>query len=214
MLPDPRLPDVTREDVIRIARRDFPHEQIEVVLSQLDRYGDEEWQPERDRIQLAILKLSRGDLSKLGKYVREAQADFREVAWPAEYPIQFEYSWRYSIWRNVPSELLDADWEQYTSWLQSVEHCGGPEVDLIGRSNVENFFREPPIRRRGVRVWAFPIVGAVVVMLSTLAIPANQKPSLAALACYGATLGLVAGMLLWLNDQFAWRKRRRKRNHG
>ena len=56
------VPKVTREDVSRVIRREFPGNKPELILGILDGYGSEEWQPEKARVQLAILKLSHGDV--------------------------------------------------------------------------------------------------------------------------------------------------------
>ncbi len=55
-------PSVSRADVERVVRRDFPKGAALEVLTALDRYGVEEYELERDRVQLAVLKLARGNL--------------------------------------------------------------------------------------------------------------------------------------------------------
>ena len=51
------VPVVTRDDVLRIVRRDFAATKVPVVLVALDGYGN----GEPHRVHLAILKLSDGD---------------------------------------------------------------------------------------------------------------------------------------------------------
>jgi hypothetical protein len=57
-------PTVSRVDVERVVRRDYPPEQFAKVLAGLDAYGSGLLQ-ERDRVQLAALKLAAGSLEDL-----------------------------------------------------------------------------------------------------------------------------------------------------
>jgi hypothetical protein len=54
----------------------------------LERLGVEPYELERERVQLAILKLSEGDIGRLQRYVEVAKADYRDVLAWAEYPEQ------------------------------------------------------------------------------------------------------------------------------
>jgi hypothetical protein len=52
------------------------------VLAALERYGIERHEPERERVQLAIVALSGGDPAKLLELVHNAKTDYRDVlAW-------------------------------------------------------------------------------------------------------------------------------------
>jgi hypothetical protein len=107
-------PSVDRGDVERVVRRDFPAERVAEVLALLDAYTE----LERDRVQLAVLKLAGGDLAKVRQYVACAEADWREVLAPAEYPA-YTKKW-FRIDRLSPDEsqkIIDADWKQYSDWL-------------------------------------------------------------------------------------------------
>jgi hypothetical protein len=53
--PQPH-PTVTRGDVERIVRRDFPADREPEILAMLNEYGTEDWHREPDRVHLAILK--------------------------------------------------------------------------------------------------------------------------------------------------------------
>ena len=75
----------TREDVLTAARRWFPNEDIATVESVLDIYGTETYERERERVQIAILKLSEGDVDKLLHFVQAAKQDYRDVLYWAEY---------------------------------------------------------------------------------------------------------------------------------
>ena len=116
---DQPVPDVTFNDVERIVRRDFPSEQFDTVMAMLKQYGTEKWHRESARVQLAILKLSHGDLHKLHIVIDVAKKDYRDVMAPAEYP---EYSRRLHT-RELPVEvqerIIRSDWDQYQKWLHA-----------------------------------------------------------------------------------------------
>jgi hypothetical protein len=48
-------------------------------MAVLDEYGTETHEPDREGVQLAILKLSEGDLDKLLHYIGAAKQDYRGV---------------------------------------------------------------------------------------------------------------------------------------
>ena len=56
------------------------------MLELLDSYGVEPYEQERERVQLAILKLSGGSEEKLREFVAVAKRDYRDVLFWAEYP--------------------------------------------------------------------------------------------------------------------------------
>jgi len=56
------------------------------VLELLDSYGVESYERERERVQVAILKLSAGSEEKVREYVAVAKRDYRDVLFWAEYP--------------------------------------------------------------------------------------------------------------------------------
>lgn len=90
----------------------FPDEQSSAdALALLDTYDAEASQPGRARIQLAILKLSQGDLEKLRDNLEVAKTDYRDtLAW-AEYPEQMQSS-------ASDQEVQERDRKQYLDWLQ------------------------------------------------------------------------------------------------
>jgi hypothetical protein len=115
------IPNVNRDDVLRLIRREFqPHER-DLVLGILDGYGAEEWQRRggTDRVLLAILKLSDGDVNRLRELKRTASIDFRDVLAPAEYPgfwaIGFVGVAKLSC--EEKKRLIEDDWKQYQDWL-------------------------------------------------------------------------------------------------
>ena len=76
----------SREDVLASVRASFPRERRTRVLELLDAYGLAAHERERERVQLAILKLSEGNEEKLRDLVDVAQRDYRDVLFWAEYP--------------------------------------------------------------------------------------------------------------------------------
>jgi hypothetical protein len=58
------------------------------LMKLLNRYGSREGDRERERVQLAILKLSEGDPEKLRSNIEAALIDYRDVLAWAEYPEQ------------------------------------------------------------------------------------------------------------------------------
>ena len=76
----------SREEVVAAVRRTFPESAHARVLELLDAYGVESYERERERVQLAILKLSEGNEEKLGELVAVAKRDYRDVLFWAENP--------------------------------------------------------------------------------------------------------------------------------
>ncbi len=64
----------------------FPSRTAKSVLELLDLYGAESHEPERERVQMAILTLSQGHEDKLLQLVEAAKQDYRDVLYWAEYP--------------------------------------------------------------------------------------------------------------------------------
>ena len=73
----------TRDEVRQAVTRNFGESAVEAVMAVLDQYQAEPGG--RERVQLAIVNLSGGDLAKLQHYVQQAQQDFRDVLYWAEY---------------------------------------------------------------------------------------------------------------------------------
>lgn len=76
----------TREDVLAALRLAFPTG-AEAALAELDRYGEKPHENERERVQLAILRLAAGDAAKLAKFVAAPKTDYRDVLVAAEHPM-------------------------------------------------------------------------------------------------------------------------------
>ena len=77
---------ISRADVEQLAKDQFPDLELAVVLSILDEYGTEPHEPERERVQLAILKLSARDEGKLLHNVAAAKQDYRDILMWSEEP--------------------------------------------------------------------------------------------------------------------------------
>ena len=109
------IPQVTRADVERVIRRDFPQKVVAEALSLLDACDADSGAP-IPRVQLAVLKMADGDLTRLKRFIEDAKLDYRDVLGWAEFP---QYS------RTVPGpgqpphvdQIIEADWKQYQSWL-------------------------------------------------------------------------------------------------
>ncbi len=109
-------PKITAEDVSRIANRDFPSE-ADVVLTVLARYGTETWQPERHRVQLAILKIADGDIDRLAAATETACGDYRDVLTAAEYAHFAALAIDELDDEEAEKQAERRDLEQYNRWL-------------------------------------------------------------------------------------------------
>src|SRR5438045_7261085 len=76
----------TRDEVVAVVQKTFPESAHSRVLELLDSYGVESYERERERVQLAILKLSEGNEEKLREFVAVAKRDYRDVLFWTEYP--------------------------------------------------------------------------------------------------------------------------------
>ena len=76
----------TRDEVVAVVQKTFPEGAHTRVLELLDAYGVESYERERERVQLAILKLGEGNEEKLREFVAVAKRDYRDVLFWAENP--------------------------------------------------------------------------------------------------------------------------------
>ena len=76
----------SRDEVVAVVQKSFPETSCSRVLELLDKYGVESYERERERVQLAILKLSEGNEEKLREFVAVAKRDYRDVLFWAENP--------------------------------------------------------------------------------------------------------------------------------
>ena len=106
-------PSVTRSDVERIVRRDFPSEDFATVMALLDEYGTRDHETEQDRVQLAVLKNAAGSIDELLIQIQMAKMDYRDVLSWAEYP---SYRWGEKDEPKIQKMYRD-DGQQYSDWL-------------------------------------------------------------------------------------------------
>ena len=76
----------SRDEVVAVVQQTFPESAHARVLELLDGYGIESYERERERVQLAILKLSEGNEEKLREFIAVAKRDYRDVLFWAENP--------------------------------------------------------------------------------------------------------------------------------
>jgi hypothetical protein len=74
----------TRAHVLDAVRRYFPEADPAGVLKIVDCY---EASQGRERVQVAILKLSNGDFARLRHNVEVARRDYRDVLWWSDTPV-------------------------------------------------------------------------------------------------------------------------------
>ena len=94
----------SRDLVLSEAKKLFLQENPDGILAILDEYGVASHERGRDRVQLAILKLSDGNLDDLRYWVQVAKRDYRDVLGPAENP---------AAW-----EVKEADLRELEDWLE------------------------------------------------------------------------------------------------
>ncbi len=110
-------PEITREDIERLVRRDYGHDSAPGVLKMLEEYGTEGWHREPERVRAAILKLSGGKLEKLRHNVETAKKDYRDVLAYAEYPRYFMEPGVDAMPAAEREKIIQADWKDYQEWL-------------------------------------------------------------------------------------------------
>jgi hypothetical protein len=110
------ISNVSRADVERVVRREYPPEQFEEVLAILDVYGKADWHREKDRVQLAALKLAGGNADKLLELICDMQ-DYRDILVNAEYPAYLKEPQSWKLPGAEKQRLSKQDRAQYTEWL-------------------------------------------------------------------------------------------------
>jgi hypothetical protein len=116
--PEPRqpVPNVNSDDVKRILRRDFPDAQFEEATAIVTEFTSR-W--ESARVQLAALKMADGNLDSLRRHVASAKQDYRDILVAAEYPDYWKApSGGDKLSESERKRIVDADWQQYESWLR------------------------------------------------------------------------------------------------
>ncbi len=68
-----------REDVSALAQETFPNEDLQTVLDIVDEYGKQPFEIDRERVQIAVIRLSEGNVDRLRKLVVDAKRDYRNI---------------------------------------------------------------------------------------------------------------------------------------
>lgn len=105
---------VTSQDVQRIIKRDYGENNYNQITSLIDEIEE----PEKIRVQVAVLKLGGGDFEKLKYAVQVAKVDYRDVLATAEYPRYFHALDIDQFSDQKHNTVIDSDLEDYTSWLK------------------------------------------------------------------------------------------------
>jgi hypothetical protein len=112
------IPQVTREDILKVIHRDFPDVEDKSVLSILSKYGELDFHQEVNRVRMDILKLSGGDTQRLKIETETACCDFRDTILMAEYPNYAKKIHSFgSLTPAIRKQINKEDHLQYTSWL-------------------------------------------------------------------------------------------------
>ena len=106
----------SRELVMKKAKDVFPNTDTSAIMSILDQYGVEPYEQERERVQVAILKLSDGDMQSLKESVEAAKQDYRDVLAYAEFPLEMK-SETWKLDEQKAKEIREKDRKQYLEWL-------------------------------------------------------------------------------------------------
>ncbi len=111
--------DYTDDLVIAKVKQFFPNEEQEKIMATLALYGKESYERETQRVQIAVLKLSGGDLEKLRENVDAAKNDYRDMLALAEYPEQTSrVTWKMGNKEEV-KRIQERDRRQYLDWLNN-----------------------------------------------------------------------------------------------
>jgi len=109
----------TRSQVLRKVQHYWPDMPPDQVMRILDQYGVDKYEQERERVQLAVLKLSEGRFERLPDLVKTAKGDFRDVLAWAEYPEEFKlgYTNMKRLSKEQARQIRLQDRQQYIKWL-------------------------------------------------------------------------------------------------
>ena len=106
--------------VLRKIKKMWPDADPQEILDLLNEYGTESYETGRTRVQLGILKLSRGDRERLPDLVKMAKVDWRDVLAYSEYPEEMRTD--PTRMRDMPKEearsIRERDRRQYEKWLK------------------------------------------------------------------------------------------------
>lgn len=114
------MPRNISQAVLRKIKKYWPDQDPEEILKILQRSSMDKYEKESHRVQLAIIKLSEGDLEKLEEYLDLAKKDYRDVLTFAEYPEEMRMGFigMQDLSEEEAQALRQRDREQYLSWLE------------------------------------------------------------------------------------------------
>jgi len=110
------IPTVTREDIYRIIKRDFPENQREEAQKIVDEYRKEDYEREHNRVKAAALKNADGKVEQLKREINRAKTDYRDVLLSAEYPLCAKRMFDKN-YDNEKEKIYEEDWKQYNEWF-------------------------------------------------------------------------------------------------
>jgi hypothetical protein len=109
----------SRNLVIKKAKQCFPNEDPQKIIAILDEYGTEPYERERERVQIAILKLSGENIDHLHMHMCIAKKDYRDILAIAEYPEEMSNSTGKISDQEALNKIRERDRQQYLNWLES-----------------------------------------------------------------------------------------------
>jgi hypothetical protein len=111
---------LSRELVLSKVTSHFSRNDIDDVVETLDLYDSTDDEG-RYRVQLAILKLAKGEPTRVRELVGVALEDYRDVLVTAESPRQNSFGmWEYSrLPKHEQRRIADEDRAEYLDWLDA-----------------------------------------------------------------------------------------------
>ena len=106
--------------VLSKIKKMWPDADPQEIMDLLNEYGTKSYETGRTRVQLAILKLSKGDRERLPNLVNMAKVDWRDVLAYAEYPEEMKTGpiEMRDMSEEEAKSLRQRDREQYAKWLK------------------------------------------------------------------------------------------------
>jgi len=110
-----------RARVLHKVTRYWPDLDHQEIMDVLDQYGAESTERGRARVQLAILKLSDGEVERLANLVGMAKRDYRDVLAYAEYAeaMKLGFVGMKELSPKEAQAVRRRDREQYVRWLEA-----------------------------------------------------------------------------------------------
>jgi uncharacterized protein (DUF1778 family) len=102
--------------LLRKVRDTFPNRDLQEILAILDQFG-----VHHERVCLAALKASEGDIERLRRNIEDAKMDWRDIIAAAEYPGEWRLGWRQRkrLTEEDRKRLAEQDRQEYLDWLNS-----------------------------------------------------------------------------------------------